>query len=222
MSMPRHAAVRRHPRTLGQSRHQVIEEVLLAERRHHPPIVMAGEDQRQLDRVLSCVSEVLGHEVVGAYLFGSAVFGGLQRESDLDVLVVTTRHTTREEKQRLAACLLAISGRLTSDGRWRRIELTVVVESEITPWRYPPRLDFQYGDWLRSEFESGNVEPWTTTTPRCHLAGHDGAAGRHARCSAHDQPRSSTDRLIVTSSARWLATSTGCSTRSTRTPATSS
>jgi streptomycin 3"-adenylyltransferase len=42
--------------------------------------------------------------------------------------------------------------------------LTVVVESEIRPWHYPPAFDFQYGDWLRSEFESGNVEPWPTTT----------------------------------------------------------
>jgi streptomycin 3"-adenylyltransferase len=43
---------------------------------------------------------------------------------------------------------------------WRRIELTIVVESEVRPWRYPPSFDFQYGDWLRSELESGNFEPW--------------------------------------------------------------
>ena len=46
---------------------------------------------------------------------------------------------------------------------WRRIELTIVVERDVRPWRYPPSFDFQYGDWLRSEFESGNVEPWPTT-----------------------------------------------------------
>ena len=39
-----------------------------------------------------------------------------------------------------------------------------MVESEIRPWRFPPSFDFQYGDWLRSEFESGNLEPWPTTT----------------------------------------------------------
>jgi streptomycin 3"-adenylyltransferase len=41
--------------------------------------------------------------------------------------------------------------------------LTIVVEREVKPWRYPPSFDFQCGDWLRSEFESGNVEPWPTT-----------------------------------------------------------
>jgi hypothetical protein len=38
-----------------------------------------------------------------------------------------------------------------------------VVHREVKPWSYPPSFDFQYGDWLRSAFESGNVEPWPTT-----------------------------------------------------------
>ena len=126
--------------------------------------MIGGPDQQQLDRVTTLVREVLGPDVVGAYLFGSAVLGGLQRESDLDVLVVSKRQTTREEKQRFVDRLLAISGRRTPEGRWRRVELTIVVESVIKPWRYPPSFDFQYGDWLRAEFESGNVEPWPTTT----------------------------------------------------------
>ena len=52
---------------------------------------------------------------------------------------------------------------MTPRGRWRRIELTIVVEGEVKPWRFPPSFDFQYGDWLRREFESGNAEPWPTT-----------------------------------------------------------
>ena len=125
---------------------------------------MREEDRQQLDRVLILVREVLEPDVVGAYLFGSAVLGGLQPESDLDVLVVARRRTTREQKQRLVDRLLAIYGRSTPQGRWRRVEVTILVESEVKPWRFPPRFDFQYGDWLRSEFTSGNVEPWSTTT----------------------------------------------------------
>lgn len=125
---------------------------------------MRAQDEQQLDRVVSLVRDVLGPDVVGAYLFGSAVLGGLQPESDLDVLVVSKRQTTRAEKQRLVERLLAISGHRTSAGRWRRVELTIVVESEIKPWRYPPSFDFQYGDWLRGEFESGSLEPWPTRT----------------------------------------------------------
>ena len=125
---------------------------------------MHDRDAQQLDRVITLICDVLGPDVVGAYLFGSAVLGGLQLESDLDVLAVSKRRTTREEKQRLVERLLEVSGRSTPQGRWRRIELTIVVEPEIKPWRYPPSFDFQYGDWLRGEFESGDVEPWPTTT----------------------------------------------------------
>jgi predicted nucleotidyltransferase len=127
--------------------------------------MMRREDREQLDRVVTLVRDVLGTDVVGAYLFGSAVLGGLRPDSDLDVLVVSKRRTTREEKQHLIDRLLAISGTRTPQGRLRRIELTIVVEREIKPWRYPPSMDFQYGDWLRGEFERGNVEPWPTTNP---------------------------------------------------------
>lgn len=66
---------------------------------------------------------------------------------------------TREEKRRLAERLLRISGRP------RPLELTVVVQSEVKPWRYPPRMELQYGDWLRDAFERGDVEPQPATNP---------------------------------------------------------
>lgn len=125
---------------------------------------MKHADRQQLDRVVALVRDVLGPDALGAYLFGSAVLSGLRPQSDLDVLVVSTRATTRGDKQRLVDRLLAISGRTTPQGRWRRVELTIVVESEVKPWRYPPSFDFQYGDWLRSAFESGELEPWPSPT----------------------------------------------------------
>jgi streptomycin 3"-adenylyltransferase len=120
-------------------------------------------DRAQLARVVDLTRDVLGADLTGAYLFGSAVVGGLRPESDLDVLALSRRPTTADEQRALVERLLAISGRRTGAGRWRRIELTLVVESELTPWRFPPRFDFQYGDWLRSEFERGNLQPWPTT-----------------------------------------------------------
>jgi predicted nucleotidyltransferase len=132
-------------------------------RKEHGSKVLNAADRQQIDRALALVRAVLDSDLVAAYLFGSAVLGGLQSESDLDLLVVSKRRTTRAEKQRLVHGLLAVSGRRTAHGMWRRIELTIVVERDIKPWCYPPSFDFQYGDWLRSEFESGNVEPWPTT-----------------------------------------------------------
>jgi predicted nucleotidyltransferase len=97
---------------------------------------------------------------VRSEFLGSAVLGGLRHESDLDILAVSKRPTTPQEKRRLIQSLLSISGQMTPQGRLRRVELTIVVESDVKPWRYPPRMDFQYGDWWRIEFESGEIEPW--------------------------------------------------------------
>jgi streptomycin 3"-adenylyltransferase len=120
---------------------------------------VSGDVQRQLDQIVALVREVLGSEVVGAYLFGSATLGGLRPRSDVDVLVLSKRPTTREEKQRLVDRLLTISGR-NPPATPHPVELTIVAEPEVRPWRYPPSYDLQYGEWWRRGFEGGDVEPW--------------------------------------------------------------
>jgi len=121
--------------------------------------MLEPSDREQVDRAVALVRQVLDGDVVGAYLFGSAVQGGLRPESDVDVLVVSRRRTSLDEKERLARGLMAVSGAQASEGPLRRIEVTVVVQRDVRPWRYPPWLDFQFGDWLRAEFERGNFEP---------------------------------------------------------------
>ncbi|MEO3764725.1 aminoglycoside adenylyltransferase family protein [Streptomyces sp. B8F3] len=106
----------------------------------------------QVRTVMTLVDDVLGPEVVGAYLHGSAVLGGLRPASDVDVLLVTRRSLTGDERQALLDGLLRVSG---FTGGLRPVELTVVVESEVRPWRYPPTGDFLYGEWLRKGFEAG-------------------------------------------------------------------
>lgn len=124
--------------------------------------MLSVPDKEQLDRALAIIRQVLDSDVVGAYLFGSAVQGDLQPDSDLDILVLCKRPTTLSEKERLIHRLMAISGKDNPKGVWRRVEVTIVVQSDIIPWHYPPSLDLQYGDWLRSEFEKGNFEPSST------------------------------------------------------------
>jgi predicted nucleotidyltransferase len=101
---------------------------------------------------------------VGAYLHGSAVLGGLRPRSDIDVLAVSRRPTTKDEKRRLVERLVAMTGTTDPVPPWT-IELTIVVEAQIRPWRYPPPLDFQYGEWVRREFERGKFEPWPASDP---------------------------------------------------------
>jgi predicted nucleotidyltransferase len=111
------------------------------------------------------VRAVLGDDVVGVYLYGSALHGGLQATSDLDLFAIIRRPMTPDERRALIGQLLPISGSRATAGPARSIELTIVVQSDVRPWRYPPRLDLQYGDWWRPEFERGDFEPWTTPDP---------------------------------------------------------
>jgi predicted nucleotidyltransferase len=128
-------------------------------------IATRDRDARQIERIVGLVREVLGEDAVGAYLHGSTALDQLRPHSDIDVLVVSRRPTTPDDKRALIDRLLRISGRGDPSGDARPIELTIVVESDIRPWRYPPRLDFLYGDWLRAEFEGGDPTPWETPNP---------------------------------------------------------
>ncbi|MFI1185763.1 aminoglycoside adenylyltransferase family protein [Streptomyces californicus] len=108
----------------------------------------------QLQEIVALASGVLGGDVIGAYLHGSAVLSDLRPASDVDVLVVSRRSMDERQRRALLSGLLGISG---SRNKVRPVELIVVVQSEVQPWRYPPTCDFLYGEWLRAEYEAGEV-----------------------------------------------------------------
>jgi len=119
----------------------------------------------QAKHVVTLVREVLADAVVGVYLHGSAASGALRPTSDIDLLVVATRPILADEQRALIERLLPVSGRGDPTGRSRPVELTIVVQDEVRPWNYPPRMDFQYGDWWRPELERGNLTPWESPNP---------------------------------------------------------
>ncbi|MFE0106218.1 aminoglycoside adenylyltransferase family protein [Streptomyces sp. NPDC059009] len=111
----------------------------------------------QVREIVALVDRVLGPTALGTYLHGSAVLGaGLRPASDIDVLTVTRRPLTDQERKALLDGLLPLSGPGTQDGR-RPVELIVVVQSDVRPWSYPPTADFLYGEWLRVQYEAGEV-----------------------------------------------------------------
>jgi predicted nucleotidyltransferase len=118
---------------------------------------MTYRENKIIEQVNQCIyllKQVLGRHLLSVYLYGSSVFGGLKKYSDIDLFVVSG-HASTEEEKKLAESLLKISG-IYMKGSTLPIELTIVVKSEINPWHYPPRFDFQYSEWLRKEFESGH------------------------------------------------------------------
>ena len=128
---------------------------------------MTGDPVRdQADAVLRVIDAALpSGTLLAAYLYGSAVAGGLRPDSDLDVLGVTARRLTAEEQRAVIDGLMPISGRGTRPAAWRPVELTLVVGHEVRPWRYPPRFDLQYGEWLRDDFLAGRIDDSPSPNP---------------------------------------------------------
>lgn len=119
----------------------------------------------QAERVVSLLQEVLGEALLGVYLHGSAVIGGLKPTSDLDLFAVASRRTTPAEQRELIERLMPMSGRGDPTGQSRYIGLEIVARDDVHPWRYPTHMDFQYGDWYRPDFAAGNFAPWDPDNP---------------------------------------------------------
>jgi streptomycin 3"-adenylyltransferase len=119
----------------------------------------------QTRAAIAVLTDTLGDVLLGAYRFGSAEAGGLHPESDLDLFGVIARRTTADERRRLIDRLIPLSRRGQRPAEWRPVELTLVVRDEVVPWRWPPRLDVQYGEWLRAAFDAGELAPWPVENP---------------------------------------------------------
>ena len=119
----------------------------------------------QTRAVLAVVTDILGDAVLGAYRYGSAEAGGLRPESDLDLFGVIARRTTVDERRRLVDGLVPLSRRGHRLQEWRPVELTLVLRDEVVPWRWPPRFDVQYGEWLRAAFDARDLAPWPAENP---------------------------------------------------------
>ena len=109
------------------------------------------------DRISSYLESNIRDALVGLYLHGSSIAGGLRHESDIDLLAVTRRSLSSRERFGITDLLLRFSGRKATVEPGRPVELTSVVHSELFPWTYPPVSDYQYGEWLREEFAAGQL-----------------------------------------------------------------
>lgn len=117
---------------------------------------------QEAEAALDIITRELGGSVVGVYLFGSALKGGLRPNSDVDVLAIVSQPPDEQARRRLVEALMRVSGSPANDGSRRPLEVTLLCRQALVPWRYPPRSELIYGEWLRDEFSHGRIPPAAT------------------------------------------------------------
>lgn len=118
------------------------------------------------DLIRSVLDSVLADDIgglIGVYLYGSSTTTGLGPESDVDLLLVTRSSLTGHERNSLVTALLALSGwkghaeDFPDVADRRPLEVTSLVADTLDPLVACPWRDFQFGEWLRSDFTRGYV-----------------------------------------------------------------
>ncbi|MGZ2310710.1 AadA family aminoglycoside 3''-O-nucleotidyltransferase [Proteus mirabilis] len=95
------------------------------------------------------------------HLFGSAVDGGLKPFSDIDLLVTVGTPLNESTRAALMSDLLAVSAFPGTDSKRRALEVTVLTQEDVVPWRYPAKRELQFGEWQRNDILAGIFEPAT-------------------------------------------------------------
>jgi len=108
-------------------------------------------------QALNLIKELLECQLVGVYLYGSAVMGGLRADSDVDILALTNCSLSESSRTELTKQLMEISGKPGGSTGIRPLEVTVVNQNNVVPWHFPPKYEFMYGEWLREQFEKGEI-----------------------------------------------------------------
>ncbi|MDH1176647.1 aminoglycoside adenylyltransferase family protein [Achromobacter mucicolens] len=120
-----------------------------------PPIAIAA----QIDDARRVIERHLGTRLAAIHLFGSAVAGGLQPHSDIDLLATVTEPPDTATLHALALELLTVSAPPGQSPSLRALEVTVMTLQHTVPWRHPARRELQFGEWLREDLLAGIVEP---------------------------------------------------------------
>lgn len=116
----------------------------------------------QVSDALAVLANHLGVAIQAIHLFGSAVDGGLKPFSDIDLLITVSAPLDETTRAALMSGLLSVSAFPGTDAGRRALEVTVLAQEDVLPWRYPARRQMQFGEWLREDIEAGILEPAMT------------------------------------------------------------
>lgn len=115
--------------------------------------------RRQVDAASTLIRQIFEGNLVAIHLYGSAVEGGLKPQSDIDLLVTLRKPMDSWQRKKVMQDLLNISAPPGTSGQYRALEVTIILYSQVVPWRFPPAREMQFGEWLRDDICAGVFEP---------------------------------------------------------------
>ncbi len=113
----------------------------------------------QTEAAQTLITRLLQQNLLAIHLYGSAVEGGLKPYSDIDLLVTVREPLSAAQREALMRGLLNISAPPGTSETCRALEVTIVLYSQLVPWRFPPSREMQFGEWLREDIRQGIYEP---------------------------------------------------------------
>jgi aminoglycoside 9-adenylyltransferase len=108
-------------------------------------------------QVAEAIEDLFENQIIGIYLYGSAILGGLHINSDVDILVIVNQDLTEATRNELTKRLMLLSGKIGCKNLNRPLEVTIINQDDIIPWQFPPKCEFMYGEWLREQMEAGDI-----------------------------------------------------------------
>ncbi len=108
-------------------------------------------------QVAEAIEDLFENQIIGIYLYGSAILGGLHINSDVDILVIVNQDLTEAKRNELTKRLMLLSGKIGCKNLNRPLEVTIINQDDIIPWQFPPKCEFMYGEWLREQMEAGDI-----------------------------------------------------------------
>ena len=115
------------------------------------------QGKKWMERICRRYSEILGEQLTGIYLHGSAAFGCACDASDLDFIVVVSGAPSQQQKREMIALLLCLSREPDAPGKG--FEMSVVEQTACRPFCYPTPYLLHYSQSYQKQFADTGETP---------------------------------------------------------------
>jgi len=110
------------------------------------------DTQLVLDQVVDLFKKELQDNLIGIYLHGSLAMGCFHPEhSDIDLIIVAAEKLSRDHMRRLAQKIMASENTMANR---QGLELSLVLESSLENYVYPPPFELHYSAFHRERYQT--------------------------------------------------------------------